>query len=234
MSSSSGAALETLTDGQAIYPDEMALVLDSDDKDVVSDLAKAWAEGRWIGDMDQIPQVISDSVKTAITTDHRRCQGRSCRHFKVCPYFNERDSWLDADLLVINHDLLMSDLKLGGGVILPPLERLILIVDEAHQLARVASDQFTAHCRIAQSLGAIKTIERFSTLQGMLPADHRIANDLSRLPEPLEGFGHILANWGKSCLEKLENLPTLFSRFKMVVPAIGCNYQKASRDDRRV
>ena len=202
------AALETLTGGQAIYPDELTLVLDADDKDVVSDLAKAWAQGEWTGDMDQIPQVISDSVKTAITTDHRRCQGRSCRHFKACPYFNERDSWLDADLLVINHDLLMSDLKLGGGVILPPLERVILIVDEAHQLARVASDQFTAHCRIAQSLGAIKTIERvISTLQGILPSDHRLTNDLTRLPEPLEGFGHILANWGKSCLESLKNMP---------------------------
>jgi ATP-dependent DNA helicase DinG len=31
------AALETLTDGQAIYPDELTLVLDADDKDVVSD-----------------------------------------------------------------------------------------------------------------------------------------------------------------------------------------------------
>ena len=211
------AALETLTDGQAVYPDELTLVLDSDDKDVVSDLAKAWAEGRWIGDMDQIPQVISDSVKTAITTDHRRCQGRSCRHFKVCPYFNERDSWLDADLLVINHDLLMSDLKLGGGVILPSLERMILIVDEAHQLARVASDQFTEHCRIAQSLGAIKTTERVISTLGMLPAEHRIANDLSRLPEPLEGFGHILANWGKSCLKSSRTYLIPFSRFKMGV-----------------
>ena len=109
------AVLETLTDSRSIYPDELTLVLDSDDRDIVSDLAKAWAKGQWAGDMDQVPQVISESVKTAITTDHRRCQGRSCRHFKVCPYFKERDSWLDADLLVINHDLLMSDLKLGGG-----------------------------------------------------------------------------------------------------------------------
>ena len=51
---------------------------------------------------------------------------------------------MDADILVINHDLLMSDLKLGGGVILPPLERIVLVIDEAHQLARVASDQFIA------------------------------------------------------------------------------------------
>ena len=137
---------------------------------MVSDLAKAWARGDWNGDMDRIPQPISDSVKNAITTDHSRCQGRSCRHFNICPYFKERDSWMDADILVINHDLLMSDLRLGGGVIPPPLERIVLVIDEAHQLARVASDQFTVQCRIAQSLGSIKTIERVTnTLKGYCP-----------------------------------------------------------------
>ena len=40
------AALETLNENQAIYPDELTLVLDSDDRDVVSDLAKAWAQGQ--------------------------------------------------------------------------------------------------------------------------------------------------------------------------------------------
>ena len=201
-------SLETITQGHVIYPDELSLVLESDDRDVVSDLSKAWAQGEWGGDMDRIPQPISDSVGVAITTDHRRCQGRSCRCFKVCPYFSERDSWMDADILVINHDLLMSDLKLGGGVILPPLERIVLVIDEAHQLARIASDQFTAQCRIAQSLGSIKTIERVATtLKGLLPSDHRLLNDLERLGEPLEGFGHILADWGKACLERLVELP---------------------------
>ena len=130
---------------------------------------------------------------------------------------------MDADILVINHDLLMSDLRLGGGVILPPLERIVLVIDEAHQLARVASDQFTVQCRIAQSLGSIKTIERVTnTLKGLLPPDHRLSNDLERLGEPLEGFGHILANWGKACLERLVGLPdTVFtfqqggSRFRL-------------------
>ena len=217
------ASLETMAQDQAVYPDELNLVLESDDLDVVSDLAKAWARGDWNGDMDRIPQPISDSVKNAITTDHSRCQGRSCRHFNLCPYFKERDSWMDADILVINHDLLMSDLRLGGGVILPPLDRIVLVIDEAHQLARVASDQFTVQCRIAQSLGSIKTIERVTnTLKGLLPPDHRLSNDLERLGEPLEDFGHILANWGKACLERLVGLPdTVFtfqqggSRFRL-------------------
>ena len=79
------ASLETITQDQAVYPDELNLVLESDDRDVVSDLAKAWARGDWNGDMDRIPQAISDPVKNAITTDHSRCQGRSCRHFNICP-----------------------------------------------------------------------------------------------------------------------------------------------------
>ena len=61
------ASLETITQGQVIYPDELSLVLESDDRDVVSDLSKAWAQGEWGGDMDRIPQAISDPVKNAIT-----------------------------------------------------------------------------------------------------------------------------------------------------------------------
>ena len=209
------AALETMEEGQSIYPDELTLVLDSDDRDVVTDLATAWARGSWTGDMDQISQPMNDSVRTAITTDHRRCQGRNCRQFKSCPYFNERDSWLEADVLVINHDLLMSDLKLGGGVILPPLERVILIIDEAHQLARVAADQFTAQIRISQSLGAIKTIDRvLNLLGGTLPSAHRVRNDIDRLSKPLESLGHLLANWGKVSLQRLGEMDDIQFAFQ--------------------
>ena len=60
----------------------------------------------------------------------------------------------------------------------------------------------------SSSLGSIKTIERVTTtLKGLLPPDHRLLNDLERLGEPLEGFGHILADWGNACLERLAKLP---------------------------
>lgn len=201
------AALETVSGQDAIYPDELTLVLDDDDRTLVEGLSRAWVDGSWRGDMDQIPEVIPDAVRTAITTDHRRCQGRQCRSFQICPYFLARESWLESDVLIVNHDLLMADLKLGGGVILPPLEKTILVVDEAHQLARVAADQFTSHIRIAQSLGAIKSLERvLGTLTSALPESHRLQADLRKLPESLTALGHQLANWGKLTLAKLAAL----------------------------
>ena len=104
------------------------------------------------------------------------------------------------------------------------------------QLARVASDQFTAHCRIAQSFGAIKTIERIiSTLQGMLPANHRIANDLSRLSEPLKGLDTSWQIGEKAVSEKLEKLPdTCFRVSKWWFPLQAASIRKLPRDDRRV
>lgn len=200
-------ALETVSGQDAIYPDELTLVLDSDDRTLVEGLSQAWVTGRWRGDMDQIPEVIPDAVRTAITTDHRRCQGRQCRSFQVCPYFLARETWLESDILIVNHDLLMADLKLGGGVVLPPLEKTILVLDEAHQLARVAAEQFTSHVRIAQSLGAIKTLDRvLTTLSGTLPENHRLRSDLAQLPAKLTELGHQLAQWGQETLAVLAEL----------------------------
>ncbi len=197
-------ALETVTGADALYPDELTLVLDADERTFVEHLSRAWIDGTWAGDMDQIPENIPDTVRQAVTTDHRRCQGRQCRSFSVCPYFNARETWLETDVLVINHDLLMSDLKLGGGVILPPLEEIVLVIDEAHQLASTAADQFTDQIRIAQCLGAIKTLERVvNAIQTQIPGDHRLSSDLRALPPDLDRLGHLIAQWGRDTLTAL-------------------------------
>jgi|TARA_B110000305_G_scaffold114061_1_gene128300 ATP-dependent DNA helicase DinG len=202
------SALDAVNEESGLYPDELALVLDSDERMLVDGLSRAWIEGSWAGDMDQVPDQLTDTVRAALTTDHRRCQGRQCRSFQICPYFTARESWLDADLLVVNHDLLMSDLKLGGGVILPPLEKTILIIDEAHQLSRVAANQFTDHVRIAQSLGAIKTIERvLTTVRSVLPESHRIRNEVERVPGSLDLLARQLADWGRQTLEQMQGYP---------------------------
>lgn len=200
-------ALDAEQAAGALYPDELVLVLDGDDRAQLEGLGKAWITGLWTGDMDQYPESLSDAVRMAVTTDHRRCQGRQCPSFSQCPYFLARDSWHHADVLIVNHDLLLSDLKLGGGVVLPPLEKTILVVDEAHQLARAASDQFTLQTRIAQSLGALKTIERMThAMMSTLPSSHKIRQDLESIGPNLIELGHHLADWGRMTLERLTGL----------------------------
>lgn len=64
------------------------------------------------------------------------CLGERCRHRQSCPYLAARRRAEEADLLVVNHALLMADLATGGNV-LPAYK--YLVCDEAHHLADVAS-----------------------------------------------------------------------------------------------
>ena len=45
---------------------------------------------------------------------------------------------------MVNHALLLADLALGGGVILPEPEQCFYILDEAHHLPTIARDQGAA------------------------------------------------------------------------------------------
>ena len=48
----------------------------------------------------------------------------------------------DADVIVANHDLVLADLSLGGGAILPAPEKTIYVFDEGHHLADKALNHF--------------------------------------------------------------------------------------------
>jgi DNA polymerase-3 subunit epsilon/ATP-dependent DNA helicase DinG len=68
------------------------------------------------------------------------CTGPRCPHFRECFFFKARREAEAAHLLVVNHALLIADLASQANV-LPPYEHLI--VDEAHNLEDVATDQLS-------------------------------------------------------------------------------------------
>ena len=68
------------------------------------------------------------------------CSGRSCTHFPTCFFFQARAKAEAAHLIVINHALLIADLA-NDSKVLPTYEHLI--VDEAHNLEDVATDQLS-------------------------------------------------------------------------------------------
>jgi ATP-dependent DNA helicase DinG len=63
-----------------------------------------------------------------------------CPSFGNCFYFEARKRAEKADILVVNHALLLADAA-SGGSILPPYQ--LLIVDEAHHLPDIATDAFS-------------------------------------------------------------------------------------------
>lgn len=132
-----------------LYPDEVqALASAEDAMPVYGGMLDALARGDWDGDRDNWPENIPEDIWFPVTTDHAQCTGRRCPNIGQCSFFRARDALQNADIVVTNHDLALSDLALGGGAILSPPEESIYIFDEGHHLPDKALSHFASFCRL--------------------------------------------------------------------------------------
>lgn len=111
-------------------------------------LLQAFSEKRWDGELDSWPEAISREAWAPVTTDHRGCTNSRCAYFKQCPFFRARNTLEGTDVIVANHDLVLADLSLGGGAVLPEPDDSIYLVDEAHHLPEKTQQHFSASGRI--------------------------------------------------------------------------------------
>lgn len=90
---------------------------------------------------DLVPQP-SMQVWSRVSSEQGACKGRKCPHEKKCFYQRVRRRMMQADLLVVNHALLLSDvvIRQSGNEFLPPYS--LLVLDEAHNVETVASEAF--------------------------------------------------------------------------------------------
>src|SRR5262249_3356306 len=68
------------------------------------------------------------------------CLGQKCLHYDACFLTRMRRRAQEADLIIVNHHLLLSDLVLKAsayGAIIPSYRALV--IDEAHMLEEVAT-----------------------------------------------------------------------------------------------
>ena len=135
-------------------PDEIA---------VYRSMADRFEAETWNGELDAWEQGVAPDVWGPVTTDHRGCTRNRCTFFQECPFFRARRSVQDADVIVANHDLVLADLALGGGAILPDPEDTIFVIDEAHHFPERAQRHFTARARLR---GTTQWLEQAGTVAG--------------------------------------------------------------------
>lgn len=129
-------------------------------------MMESLSAGEWEGDRDTWPQPIADRDWQSLTVDNAQCSGNQCPHFRRCCFYRARDSLAKADCIVTNHDLVLSDLALGGGVILPDPAECFYVFDEAHHLPAKSNNHFAAHTRLKGSVAWLERCERlFERLQ---------------------------------------------------------------------
>lgn len=122
----------------------------------VIQLHKDLAAGRWNGDRDSLSG-IDEAAWAKLTTDRHGCLGKRCLQAKACAQNAARKRVRDADVIVANHDLVLADLAMGGGKLLPAPEECFFVFDEAHHLPDRAVTAFAA----SHTLGAdIRLLER--------------------------------------------------------------------------
>ncbi|MGE0581016.1 MAG: ATP-dependent DNA helicase [Steroidobacteraceae bacterium] len=103
-----------------------------------------WAAVTVSGDLAECPELTDASaVRGAITSTRENCLGQRCAEWSRCHVVAARRAANDADIVVVNHHLLLADLALkedGFGDLLGTADAVIL--DEAHQLPDLVTQFF--------------------------------------------------------------------------------------------
>jgi ATP-dependent DNA helicase DinG len=132
-----------------------------------------------------------DETWEEVCCEADQCTRVKCPFYPRCFFYTARREAAGADLLVVNHALLMADVMVrqetgySSSAILPPFERLIF--DEGHHLEDVGTGALSAQ---SSRHGLLKTLGRLQhprkSQLGLLPA---ISSQLSReVPEALDAL----------------------------------------------
>ncbi|WP_165007140.1 ATP-dependent DNA helicase DinG [Neisseria yangbaofengii] len=111
---------------------------------LLREMADEFGTRRFNGDRDTWPEKIDDVIWFKVTNDRHGCLKAACPNRAECPFYLARDTLETVDVVVANHDLLLADISMGGGVILPAPENSFYCIDEAHHLPKKALSQFAA------------------------------------------------------------------------------------------
>jgi ATP-dependent DNA helicase DinG len=163
------------------------------DRDMGLARIERWARTTRSGDLAEVSGLSdSDPLWFEVTSTRDNCLGQRCEEFVRCHVAAARRHAQEADIVVVNHHLLLADLALkedGFGDILGSADAIIL--DEAHQLPDLATRFFGADVgsrRIEHLLEALRLelVSSEAAVHSRLSAAEQALKDLtSRMPKRL-------------------------------------------------
>lgn len=207
--------------------------------DELNRMSDAYLADKWDGDRDQWASVVSDIMWQAITTDRHGCLGRNCPSYRSCAQMKARQRLTDADVIVANHDLVLSDLVMGGGKILPAPKDTFYVFDESHSLPGKAVSTF-ASSHLLQS--GRRAMEKLAQMHSAL---------VQAVGQNASGLIVSISDLAKSVAESLDDAHAFFGSVQALQPtekverpklefidscipeefyAIGDNVRKCARD----
>jgi ATP-dependent DNA helicase DinG len=152
-----------------------AQLIEDDQRRELTELL-AWARRTADGSLSDLPVRPRRDVWEQVASEDDNCLRTRCPHYATCFFYTARRAAAKADLIVVNHHLLMADLALRAetgsytqNAVLPPARRVI--IDEAHHLEDVATNYFGArvsYAAIERAFSRLRSVKHES--KGLLPA----------------------------------------------------------------
>jgi ATP-dependent DNA helicase DinG len=131
-----------------------------------------WAARTGDGSLADLAEEPSSDVWDAVAAESDLCTRLKCLHFDRCFLFQARRRAAEADVVVVNHHLLASDLAVRiasdnwqEAAVLPPYRRLV--IDEAHHLEDVAAQHLGSQVSMLGVQRLLGRLERNG--RGLLP-----------------------------------------------------------------
>lgn len=182
---------------------------------ILKRLHQAYHHGKWNGEVDSVPEPVPDYLWQQIGSDKHSCNKQLAAH-RDCPFHKSRDDMDSWDVLIVNHSLLLADLELGGGKILPEPDSMYYIIDEAHHLPQVTRDFSAASANVKSTSDWLGKLEKsVHKLARELRSD-RATNQASELTDDIEAITDGLGQVADFCEAnpKLFDNPELRHRFE--------------------
>jgi ATP-dependent DNA helicase DinG len=146
---------------------------------------REWSRITRKGDMAELTGLRDDDpVRPAVTSTRENCLGLECPEYSRCHVVAARREAQGADVVVVNHHLLLADLSMkeeGFGELLPGTDAVIL--DEAHQVPDIAAQFFGLSVGSRQAVALVR-----DTLQELVRSGHvtpGLRDLLARVEEPI-------------------------------------------------
>lgn len=140
-------------------------------------------QNNWSGDRDNLSQPIPDTLWLQITNDRHGCTNRRCDFFASCPFYKARAALENADIIIANHDLLLADIAMGAGTILPHPSESFYCIDEAHHFSDKGIQQLAAAHGILGTLAWLEKIQPVVARVMLILKIHSAAQTIQDLVE---------------------------------------------------
>ncbi|WP_407308698.1 helicase C-terminal domain-containing protein [Desulfosporosinus sp. SB140] len=168
-----------------------------------------WLRETQTGDIQELSKVPGlMAVWPSLSADNELCNPSKCSKSGVCFLLRARKKAEEADVLIVNHSLLFSDLKTDYNV-LPEYHQLV--IDEAHQIYQTALQNLGSELCFEALSRTIDTIYRQSGANFYGTTKLRVEPLRFSVPAvPWDTFAQRLDNIPELCLKVLEQAKELF------------------------